>query len=152
VGNWRNYFTFQGRLNRRPYWLMSLIMVGVALAVFVVIGMLGAVATFLWILAAPLFVGFIWAGMSIGARRLHDRNKSAWWLVLYQGVPSLLEVIASVAALGGRASDAPAFLRFISFCISMWVLVDLGLLRGVAGSNRFGEDPLQPQGIAEAFA
>ena len=125
---------------------------GVALVAFIVIGMLGAVATFLWILAAPLFVGFMWASMSIAARRLHDRNKSAWWLLLYQGLPSLLEVIGLLATQGGGASDATAFLRFISFCISMWVLVDLGFLRGVSGANRFGEDPLQPQGIAEAFA
>ena len=150
---WRNYFSFQGRLNRKPYWLMSLALLGVAIAAFVVIALLAALLNLFWVLAAPVVIALIWGSMSIATRRLHDRNKSAWWLLLYQGLPTVLGILRAVMmAQGGAASAGPAnMLGFISFCISMWVLVDLGFLKGPSGANRFGDDPLGPQ-VQEVFA
>jgi uncharacterized membrane protein YhaH (DUF805 family) len=39
----------------------------------------------------------------------------------------------------------------VSFFISAWVFVDLGLLKGTRGANKFGDDPLGPP-IQEVFA
>jgi len=151
MGAWRNYLSFQGRLNRKPYWLMSLVLVGIALGAFIVIAMLAALLPILWILAAPLVIVVIWSSFSISTRRLHDRNKSAWWLLLYSGVPGLLGGLQSLAELS-RAPAGPAnLLGFISFCISMWMLVDLGIMKGRPGANRFGDDPLG-QPLEEVFA
>jgi len=101
--------------------------------------------------AAPLVIGFLWAGMSIAVRRLHDRNKSAWWLLLYQGLPLLLGIVEGLMGVSGGGSGPANLLEFVGFCLSMWVLVDLGILRGSAGPNKFGDDPLGPQ-IQEVFA
>ncbi len=150
--DWRNYFSFRGRLNRKPYWLMSLVVGGVALGAFIVLGILGALLKVFWILGLPLLVGLFWAGMSITTRRLHDRNKSAWWLVLYQGLPLVLDLLRFAMARDPATSGPGAVLGFIGFCIAMWVLVDLGFLRGKPGANRFGDDPLQPQHLQEVFA
>jgi uncharacterized membrane protein YhaH (DUF805 family) len=149
VGDWRNYFSFQGRLNRKPYWLMSLVLIGVAFAAFIVIAMLAALLKLAWILAAPLLIALVWGSMSIAARRLHDRNKSAWWLLLYQGLPMVLSFLQGLMKLGG--AGPASLLGAIGFCLSMWVLVDLGILRGTSGANRFGDDPLGPE-IQEVFA
>lgn len=151
MGDWRNYFTFDGRLNRKPYWLMSLIMIGVGLLAFIVIGMLAALTPLLWVLAAPPFVAFFWASLSIATRRLHDRNKSAWWLVLYQGVPILLDILRYAATAGGGPAGPADLLGLISLGISMWVLADLGFMKGKPGHNRFGDDPLGPP-VQEVFA
>jgi uncharacterized membrane protein YhaH (DUF805 family) len=151
MGDWRNYFSFNGRLNRRPYWLMSLVIVGVTFVGYIIVAMFAALLTIFWVLAAPLVIGFLWAGMSIAVRRLHDRNKSAWWLLLYQGLPLLLGIVEGLMGVSGGGSGPANLLEFVGFCLSMWVLVDLGILRGSAGPNKFGDDPLGPQ-IQEVFA
>lgn len=145
--DWRNYVSFEGRLNRKPYWLMSLVLIGAALAAFIVIGILAALLKLFWVLAAPLLIAFAWANLSLNARRAHDRGKSAWWLLLYQGVPALLNVLRFAAGQGGPADP----LGLIVFCFGMWVFVDLGILKGTAGTNRFGDDPLGKP-LEEVFA
>lgn len=50
--------------------------------------------------------------------------------------------------------DGPLLiLKVASFLITLWVLVDLGFLKGTTGPNRFGPDPLPaPQTLADAPA
>jgi uncharacterized membrane protein YhaH (DUF805 family) len=152
MGDWRNYFSFRGRLNRKPYWLMNLILGGVGLLGFLVVSMFAAMLPLFWALAAPLGIAFFAAGLSIATRRLHDRNKSAWWLLLYQGVPLVLGVLQGLMeAASGRGAGPADLLGFVNFCISMWVLADLGFMKGKPGANRFGDDPLGPP-IQEVFA
>jgi uncharacterized membrane protein YhaH (DUF805 family) len=151
MGDWRNYVSFQGRLNRKPYWLMNLVLLGLGLVAFVVVSLLGAMLSLLWALAAPLAIAFYWASTSIAARRLHDRNKSAWWLLLYLGLPLVLGGLRGLMIVTNAPAGPGDLLSFISFCISMWVLVDLGIMKGTQGANRFGDDPLGPA-VQEVFA
>jgi uncharacterized membrane protein YhaH (DUF805 family) len=151
MGDWRNYLTFDGRLSRKQYWLMTLIMFGVGIVAFLVVAMLGGLLPLLWILGVPPFLLFLWVATSIAARRLHDRGKSAWWLLLYQLFPSILDLIRSLATSRSGPSGPWDLLGFIAFGISMWVLVDLGTMKGRAGANRYGDDPLGPP-IQEVFA
>ncbi len=84
-------FNATGRINRAKYW-RSLIVFGVA-------GLFAAVVLFTAAgIAAPLFVAvlvvvlipwLIW-GFVIHTERLHDRDKSAWWLLIFYGLPALL--------------------------------------------------------------
>jgi uncharacterized membrane protein YhaH (DUF805 family) len=92
-----------------------------------------------------LHVVLIWASLALYAKRLHDRNKSAWWLLLYWFVPCVLSDFAlwtmftdwtGVMPLAGSvASD-------ISLLISFWVFLELYCFGGTVGPNRFGNDPL----------
>lgn len=56
----------------------------------------------------------LWPGFAMGIKRCHDRDRSGWFLLV-----SLIPVI------------------------NIWAFVELGLLRGTVGPNRFGPDPLQ---------
>jgi len=40
---------------------------------------------------------------------------------------------------------AIASVMLAGICISIWAVVEIGFLRGTAGPNRFGPDPLQAQ-------
>ena len=56
-----------------------------------------------------------------------------------------------IGALGDAAGGVGVVFHVIGFGISIWALVELGFLRGTAGANRFGPDPLatavaQPSG------
>ncbi len=90
-------------------------------------------------MAAPLLIfliPFIWIGFALAVKRLHDRNKSAWWLLIFYLLPSILEGVGKVADGVGIAFS------FASIGLSIWALVELGFLRGTPGPNDYGPDPL----------
>jgi len=118
-------FSFQGRINRAKFWLVHVVMWVVVLVVFGAI--LGSAALSSDPQAALQSVGLVgglillvvyilalWIGLAIAAKRWHDRNKSAWWIL-----------IVFVPAVGG-----------------LWYLIECGFLKGTTGTNRFGSDPL----------
>ena len=118
-------FSFQGRINRAKFWLVHVVMWVVVLVVFGAI--LGSAALSSNPQAALQSVGLVgglillvvyilalWIGLAIAAKRWHDRNKSAWWIL-----------IVFVPAVGG-----------------LWYLIECGFLKGTMGPNKFGSDPL----------
>jgi serine/threonine-protein kinase len=107
------FLTFQGRLNRSQYWKGFLAVA----AYFLVIGLLVSTAA---AMSGDSMVGYLlilggfglWIWLAMAAKRLHDRNRPAWWL---------LACLLIVPAL--------------------WVVVELGFLPGTAGANRYGPEP-----------
>jgi uncharacterized membrane protein YhaH (DUF805 family) len=136
-------FSFQGRLNRKPYWLTA-----IAITALVIVLILLALAMFgerefgagiaVVLLLIILYIPLIWVGLAVGAKRLHDRDKSAWWLLLFYAAPSVLSGAAN------RADEMGIVLHLASFAITIWAIVELGFLRGTPGPNSYGPDPLAP--------
>jgi uncharacterized membrane protein YhaH (DUF805 family) len=142
-------FSFQGRLNRKPYWMtvLATVVIIILLIVFALV-MFGEqdfwAGGLLLAVLAILYIPLIWISLAIGAKRLHDRDKSAWWLLLFYLVPSVL------STAGNHAGDGGIILELVSFAITVWAFVELGCLRGTVGANRFGPDPLAPAMLAAA--
>lgn len=158
--SWRHYlFGFSGRLNRGPYWRgilvgLGFLLVGVAIALpYVVIEHPRASATHpslsafgIATIAAEgvLIVAYFVFAFALMVKRLHDRNKSAWWIVPFFLAPQILELIAdpkrplpvNVPIGLGLAMNLTVIV------LSLWALVELGFLRGTVGDNRYGSDPL----------
>lgn len=81
----KNYVNFQGRATRKEFWYAFLFnfVVTFVLGLF---GKVGTILTAIWSLAVLLpFLG-------VGARRLHDINKSGWLLLLAL-IPLVGEII-----------------------------------------------------------
>jgi uncharacterized membrane protein YhaH (DUF805 family) len=89
------------------------------------------------------FFALIYLLVVTKVKRLHDLNKSGWWLaalmlpgIALEGVPPLIdmdhgatrEILEGVGSLVTKAS---------SLAIFIW----LGFIAGTAGANRFGEPP-----------
>lgn len=131
-------FSFSGRTNRAVWWLtglaMLVFMAALAFAGFVLARQrLGIVALALMLFLIPI----LWASLAIGAKRLHDRDMSAWWLLVFYVLPGVLQ---------GLAEHYAAYwlgLTVTWVVIAVWCTVELGFLRGTAGSNQYGSDPLQ---------
>jgi uncharacterized membrane protein YhaH (DUF805 family) len=84
-------FGASGRINRAKYWrsVLLLCIAGpmVAVTLFTAVG----IAAPLLIITVVLFlIPWVLWGLSITTERLHDRNKSAWWLVTFYLAPGLL--------------------------------------------------------------
>jgi uncharacterized membrane protein YhaH (DUF805 family) len=119
---------------------------------YIVAGLLAAVILFTAAgIAAPLFIivvllvfipWLMW-GFAITTERLHDRSKSAWWLLLFYGVPAVLGQLAKAAWFPGPAGTTLHYiLALAGFALTIWGFVEIGCLRGTAGSNKYGPNPL----------
>src|SRR5262245_34975215 len=92
-------FSFKGRIGRGTYWLSIVpVIVAVHLLTFapVLIAdfMVGATSEALpdsilvAIFAAQLiWLAGLWRTLAVGSKRLHDRNKRGWWLVVWWLLP-----------------------------------------------------------------
>lgn len=118
-------FVFEGRAPRSEYWTMSVVLFGnsvVAWLALLAIGYIFRQAEALQ-LAAPLLLGLVLiylllafiATLAITVRRFHDRNKSAWWLLI----------------------------GLIPYLGALWMFIELGFLKGTKGPNRYGDDLYQ---------
>lgn len=167
--DWGNYlFGFHGRINRAKIWLFFLIAIGAEIVYFTLfwilvgasgLGLLtglsspgaalagGVTGIIAIVLSLVFFVVVIWAGLAVAVKRLHDRNKSGWWLVVFYLAPGVLDGIAmGTAPMGsnGEPSMGPlgVILALGALAIVIWAFVELYCLRGTVGDNRFGSDPL----------
>jgi uncharacterized membrane protein YhaH (DUF805 family) len=162
---WRNFFfSFRGRMGRGRFWLYFAIAVPVYFLLIVAfwiyalsipgayenggptpfpndpLGILGAIAFFLVLAVTTL------AGAAVTVKRLHDRDKAWWWLVIFIIAPDVLLILAEVLAQTEMLNEVSAIaIEFVALALATWGSVELGLLRGTAGPNRFGPDPLAAQ-------
>ena len=129
-------FSFHGRITRLPFWLAS-IAVLVLLIVLVILSFgLGGPTEGTVLVIFVLYLPVAYVGLALGAKRLHDRDKSGWWLLLFYVLPGILQWLAD------EAGGAGIILQVIALVLNIWALVELGFLRGTPGPNRFGPDPL----------
>ncbi|MFM9526480.1 DUF805 domain-containing protein, partial [Listeria monocytogenes] len=72
----------------------------------------------------------LWSSFATAIKRLHDRNKSGWWVLVFWVLPAIVGAVAD--GLGGTASLA---LNAVSVVLSVWGFVEVGCLRGTQGPN-----------------
>lgn len=148
------YTSFDGRINRKPFWIASLIMMGVGILLTMVVvapvAMMSAgLGTFLSLL---LSLAFLYPIVALGVKRLHDRGKSGQLMAVFLApgllmqLGELLGLTGSQQMIAGEAIHVPNMLGWIlilvSFGVAIWALVELGFLKGTAGANAYGPDPL----------
>src|SRR5437899_1756811 len=105
------YATFAGRARRPEYWYWVLfgVLVGIAAGILDVL-ISGTNSGVFSVLSS---LGLLLPNLAVTARRLHDIDRSAWWILIL-----LLPIVGAIVL-------------FVFMC-----------LRGTAGPNRFGQDPV----------
>lgn len=126
------YATFDGRAARSEYWWFALFSLIAAIVIMVVENALGMGRGMMHagnggfsasynggILSIIWSLGNILPSLAVGVRRLHDTDRSGWWLLIV-----LIPLIGAIVLL-------------VFFCS-----------RGTTGPNRFGGDPLSAPALA----
>lgn len=127
-------FSFQGRINRAKYWIAMIAYLSLTIAV-AGLGLFFNFSTLFLVIAGMIALATIVSGCIVGIKRLHDRNKPGWWLLLFYLLSGVLDVV-------GMTGKLPLLFELGSVAISIWALVELGFLRGTTGANQYGPDPL----------
>jgi uncharacterized membrane protein YhaH (DUF805 family) len=143
--NWGHlFFKFNGRANRAKYWIAALVYAVISIVFAILSYLTDESATVQLVSGVVNLVVFI-SGLAVGVKRLHDRDKSGWYLLLFYIVPAVL--IGTALAMSMIMEDSTilaAVLWLVAVAIMVWAFVELACLRGTVGSNRFGPDPLMP--------
>jgi uncharacterized membrane protein YhaH (DUF805 family) len=155
---YRNFFSYKGRAPRPFYWASLAMLVGLAvLNQFVVsralnipfkqVGLynqglhFGSRESLLVLLGSlPTWTFGTWCGNAILVKRLHDRGRSGYWVLLFVYAPWILGLYIFNA--GRIWTWSIGIGNSVVTMVSLWGLIELGFLRGTKGSNRFGPDPV----------
>lgn len=114
-----NYANFEGRARRSEFWYYNLLYFIVSLGITILVYVFGegsTLGTAFNLLSTVLSLGLLVPSLAVGARRLHDINKSGWWQLL------------SLTIIG------------IILLLVWW------FQEGDRHSNEYGEDPKNPEG------
>ena len=135
-------FGYDGRIGRLSCFLGFLAFVaiigffsGIAEDATVGTGDIGRYVAFVFIVGTG-----IWMHSAVTIKRLHDRDKSAWWYLVY-GVAPFGIFIAAIFFYVVRIPAAAWILFIVSIAGLIAAIIELGCLRGTAGPNRFGPPP-----------
>jgi len=122
--NFGQLFTsFEGRISRKEWWIGFILLYVVQFIVYFFAGALGIITVdpatgeispsgALALLV--IIVIFLWPALALHAKRWHDRGKSGLWTL-----------IVLVPVIGG-----------------LWLLIELGFLKGDEATNKYGPNPV----------
>lgn len=108
------YAEFSGRSCRKEYWLFMLM----TIIVYMVLGVIDIIIDIfdyeigMGILSGIFFIIILIPYFAVSVRRLHDTDRTGWWL------------LATVIPIIG------------------WIVLVFMCLKGTDGSNQYGSDPL----------
>ena len=148
----RKYAAFKGRSPRAEYWWFYLgtVIVGV------ILGFLGGITGIGRTLADAANLGLFVPWIAVTVRRLHDTDRSGWWMLgLIGGAVALIAFMAMLGAsltasrAGFFTMGIVAILAIGGAMITFFVFM---VLPGTEGSNRYGADPYGPGDLEEVFA
>ena len=149
----KNYADFSGRASRAEYWWFWLaymllnVILQVLMRISPIFGLLGL-----------LYLGLIIPMLAVGVRRLHDTERTGWWLLA--PIAPYAIGIALVFSNGITSGANPLSLftfgpamifMLIGFVLAVVVFI-FTVLPGTKGPNRFGPDPHDEDNLEEVFA
>ena len=110
----RKYLVFEGRARRKEYWFFVLFNIIIAMILAIIDGTIGTLnpETGVGLLSGIYSLAVLIPTFAVAIRRLHDTDRSGWWLL-----------IGLVPLLGGL------------------VLLVFFVLDGTPGTNQFGPSP-----------
>lgn len=102
------YFPTKRRINRKPYFWR-----GMMLGLVVLVGYILSMSIVLAIIGVPMILLAMISSTMIAICRLHDLNKSGWWIII-------------------------GYIPYVNIIVGLYLL----FVKGTNGTNKYGEDPL----------
>ena len=129
----QKYIDFSGRASRSEYWWFFLFSFIVRIVTF-------------WIPFLGIIIGLalLLPSLAVTARRLHDTNRTGWWMLLPIGSGLAGIVAGSILAVIGLAAVG-GVLGGLAILIGFLALLKFLIQPSDPGSNQYGPNPHRPQ-------
>lgn len=147
------FTAFDGRINRREWWMGIVILVVALFLVGGFVGLLfgdGLIGRFLMLV---LSLAALWPLVALASKRLHDRGHPMLPRVaLFYGPGALLSVL-NAFNIGFRPMSMPdggsamvpglwvSLIGLVSLAAFVWAVAELGFFRGDPADNAYGPPP-----------
>lgn len=99
----KQYAVFNGRARRKEYWYFLLFNIIISIILGVIDGVVGSFSpeTGIGLLGGIYALAVLIPGLAVSIRRLHDTNRSGWWLLLL-----LIPLIGPIVIIVFMATDS----------------------------------------------
>ena len=145
------YADFTGRAPRAEFWWYFLAVIIASIVARIIDNILGmSLMGPYGPLSLILMLGLLVPNIAVGVRRLHDTDRSGWWILLPVVPYCLAFVLGGAAMMGGAASGSAmgmgagmgiaAIFLLIGAACALLLLV-FYCLPGTPGDNRYGPNP-----------
>lgn len=140
------FTSFDGRINRRPFWMGILLLIAFAIVVMIVLGsIVGRQSRVFAVIVLLLQLALLYPWLALSVKRLHDRGRPDYFAYIIIA-PGLLNGVTNALGITGdqlNISLLEYLLGLIILIVGIWALIELGFLRGLVGPNAYGPDPLE---------
>ncbi len=133
-----HYIDFQGRCARREFWYYVLAYVVCYVVLAIIQSLFGS-----HILTGLFGLALLLPGLGISVRRLHDTDRTGWWLLIGV-VPGFLAMLFSgIALMSGSVGVGFGLMGLVVIIglAAMALLIYWYAQPGTAGDNRYGPAP-----------
>lgn len=120
------FFSSTGRVARAPFLVAAAVLVALAALYEASVG-----PTLHWLTGWIVYPGLLFSAACVLSKRLHDRGRSGW----LAGAIILALIVVWPAPTG--------FLDFAFAIVIVWATVELGVMAGEQGANRYGPNPVR---------
>ncbi len=103
----KKYAVFSGRARRTEYWMFFLFNIIISFVLGIIGGVIGG-----GLLANLYMLALLCPGIAVSIRRMHDTDRSGWWLLI-----GLIPIVGTIVLIVFLATE------------------------GKAGDNQYGPDP-----------
>src|SRR5262249_7684409 len=91
---------------------------------------------------AAYFLLLAWPLSALAVKRLHDRDRPAWIWYTYYAISGALSFLLPGNTAGAQDDPATSAALLVLMMFGIYIIFELGILRGTPGQNRHGADPM----------
>jgi uncharacterized membrane protein YhaH (DUF805 family) len=137
------FTSLDGRIGRARFWIGLLILSAanvVAIGAIVLLFGISHASVMLTVLVAIVLA---YPNYALMVKRFQDRDRPGWFAFFPLATIYGANLMETFGITEREPQNVPyTVLTLLVLGMSLWVLIDLGILKGTQGPNRYGPDPL----------
>ncbi len=158
-----SFMGFDGRLNRQAWWIGVIVLIIVGFVVAWILGMILGTSNIGALINADgtinqdavnslttkagwqgliVSVLFAYPQLALNMKRRHDRNNNGYDAIALAAISIIWQLLTALGLTLSMGFLTPV-IGVIILVLAIWLLVQCGFLKGTAGPNSYGPDPLQ---------
>lgn len=139
------YLSTEGRIGRQNWWIGHIILAVIGIVIMLIVSSLfGPLSIATRLISFILVLVLAYPAYAVSAKRFQDRDKNGALGAILIGI-GIVSALFQLFGLTGDPANPNAFdmiFGLATLAVAIWYLIELGILRGTVGDNRYGPDPV----------